>query len=399
MESNYVLLFLCGILILSYIFTVFADKTKIPSVLILIGLGFVLQYIGNISMINFFPENPVLLETLGIAGLIFIVLEEALHLKINSEKSKLIGKSAFSATVILIITSGVISIVLQNYFQIPLRTALLFSIPLAVMSSAVAIPSVYHLSKEKKEFITYESTFSDIIGVLLFNYVLINSIVTFGSLAKFTGSIIFTVLISCIISIGLLILLQGINKNIKFFFVFAVLLGLYSAGKIIHLSPLILILIFGVLLNNADFFNNFFKKYISLQINDKLIDETRLVTSEFSFFIRTFFFILFGYNINLGSIITLPVMKLGLLLLIIIYLLRILVLLPLLHLKIFPEFIIAPRGLITIVLFYSLPLALRSDYMMVDVLSFVILSTIILMAVGLLFTENKNKVRAELLEN
>ncbi len=384
-DANYIILFICAILILSYLFTIFASKIKIPSVILLITLGLVFQYISNMSGIDFFPENNVLLETLGITGLIFIVLEEALHLKIDTHKLKTIGNSIASATIVLIITSGVITIVLQNFIDLPIRTAILFAIPLGIMSSAVAIPSIHHIAREKKEFITYESTFSDIIGVLLFNYILINSIPTLSSIFGFVGSLIFTIIISIIVSYILLFLLKNIEKNIKFFFIFSILLGLYSVGKIVHLSPLILILIFGIVLNNTDFFNSFYKKYIHVESNEKLLEETRLITSEFSFFIRTFFFVLFGYNIHIYSILTLPVIKIGLIILSIIYLIRIIVLLPILSFNIFPEFIIAPRGLITIVLFYSIPVALRSGYIISDILSFVILSTIILMAIGLMF--------------
>jgi len=46
------------------------------------------------------------------------------------------------------------------------------AIPLAIISSAVAIPSAAGLLKQDREFVVYESTFSDILGIMIFNYAL-----------------------------------------------------------------------------------------------------------------------------------------------------------------------------------------------------------------------------------
>ena len=44
--------------------------------------------------------------------------------------------------------------------------SVIYSIPLSIISSAVAIPSAASLLKHQKEFVIYESTFSDILGVI-----------------------------------------------------------------------------------------------------------------------------------------------------------------------------------------------------------------------------------------
>ncbi|MEL6924997.1 MAG: sodium:proton exchanger, partial [Bacteroidota bacterium] len=73
------------IIILSFIFSEVARKTNIPSVLMLIVLGVVLKVIIDafgITTPDFFP----ILEVLGIVGLIMIVLEAALELKLERDK-------------------------------------------------------------------------------------------------------------------------------------------------------------------------------------------------------------------------------------------------------------------------------------------------------------------------
>ena len=73
------------ILILSFLFNGISKRTNIPSVLLLILLGFILQFVLKIftsEEVDFFPA----LEVLGIIGLIMIVLEAALELELKKEK-------------------------------------------------------------------------------------------------------------------------------------------------------------------------------------------------------------------------------------------------------------------------------------------------------------------------
>jgi hypothetical protein len=57
--------------------------------------------------------------------------------------------------------------------------------------------------------------------------------------------------------------------------------------------------------------------------------------------------------------------------------------------NIFPELFIAPRGLITIILFYSIPPQLVSNKFNEGVLSFVIIVSGIIMMLGILFYKKK----------
>ena len=81
------------IIIISFIFNFISKKTSIPSVLLLLILGVVIQLI--------FPslkEDPLisqLLIVVGKVGLILIVLEAALDLKIQKDKIGLIVKYVY----------------------------------------------------------------------------------------------------------------------------------------------------------------------------------------------------------------------------------------------------------------------------------------------------------------
>ena len=83
-------------IIISYFFNLFAKKSGIPAVLMLIGLGIIIHY----GFLLFGWESLDLarpLEVLGIIGLILIVLEAALDLRLQKEKIELIIRSILVA--------------------------------------------------------------------------------------------------------------------------------------------------------------------------------------------------------------------------------------------------------------------------------------------------------------
>ena len=81
------------IIILSYFFNIISKKTNIPSVLMLIALGILLKQ--GMQFMNITTDESLfdILEVLGIVGLIMIVLEAALDLKLSKEKWPIIWKS------------------------------------------------------------------------------------------------------------------------------------------------------------------------------------------------------------------------------------------------------------------------------------------------------------------
>ena len=55
---------------------------------------------------------------------------------------------------------------------VEILNALLHTIPLSILSSAIILPSIDNLDEDRREFMIYESTFSDIIGIVGFYSVL-----------------------------------------------------------------------------------------------------------------------------------------------------------------------------------------------------------------------------------
>lgn len=380
------------IIILSFFFGEVSRKTNIPSVLMLIllgiGLKFLLDAIGQ-GDINFFP----ILEVLGIIGLIMIVLEAALELKLRKEKYLPIAKALVIALIGLLGSTWVAALILQQFIPgMETKTAWLYATPLSILSSAIIIPSVSGLNEAKREFHIYESTFSDILGIMLFYFLSgqIEAAEHSSGLAGFAGNLVLTVVISFIASYLIILVFQNIRSQVKLFLLIAVLLLLYSLGKQMHLSSLIIILIFGLLIANMHlFFRGRLSKWLNLEKAKGIYEGLHVITMETAFVVRTFFFVIFGLTISLASLASLNVALVSGLIILSIYLIRYIILRVFIGTDIIPQLFIAPRGLITILLFYAIPAEAQIPGFEAGILLFIIIATSLIMTFAMIYDKRR----------
>ncbi|MEM6262979.1 MAG: cation:proton antiporter [Bacteroidota bacterium] len=384
MSTHILILGASLVVIASYFFNIFAEKTRIPSVLMLMLLGFCISLGFDVPEQNLRPA----LEVLGTIGVIMIVLEAALDLHVEKETWPIVWRALVLGIGLLLITSFFIAGGLVYVLKISWYTGWLYGVPLAVMSSAIIIPSVQRLPEFSKEFLIYESAISDIFGIILFYALLAmekSGGMTFGFLLGQSALFILTLVIAFAVSYALIFLFQKIQGELKLFMVIAVLTGLYSTGKLIHLSSLLIILIFGLILNNIQLF--FPGKWRNMIEEEKLEDEIndfKVITLETAFVVRTFFFVVFGMSIELSGLFHWSVPILSGIALVGIYLFRYIGLKSLLPKKVSPELFVAPRGLITVLLFYAIPESLQAPEFNKGILLLTILASSLIMTFGLI---------------
>ncbi|MFA5319804.1 MAG: cation:proton antiporter [Candidatus Omnitrophota bacterium] len=382
LDSHSVLIFLSLTVILSYWFNLLGRHWRLPSVLLLLGFGILLHSVGDYFNFVINDIKPYL-ELFGIVGLILIVLEAALDIKISASSLPNIRKSFEVAFLMLVLGTVSIAALFNFWFGTGWKVSLINSIPLAVVSSAIVIPSVAHLSGKKKEFLIYESTLSDILGILFFNFLVQQTVMTAGSILSFFMMTGVTVILSFAGAVFLIFLAARIKNHVKMFIILSIMLLIYSLGKMLHLSSLLLIFIFGILVNNLEsIFKNKFMSSGGNEIKNELV-HFKLVVSESSFVIRTFFFIMFGYSIDLRVIVGSDVLLIGSLVVMILVAVRYLYLRLFAKFNLLPEFFVAPKGLVSILLFYAIPAQSVIPFVGRGVLFFVICATSVFMAVGL----------------
>jgi NhaP-type Na+/H+ or K+/H+ antiporter len=370
--------------LLSYLFDLTARATKVPSVLLLLSAGIALSQAAAYWDVSVVVPSLVL-QLFGIVGLILIVLEGSLDLRLTQDKLPLVRRSFLAATLIMGVQVAAIAALLHAYLDVRWQSCIVNAVPLAVVSSAVAIPSVAGLGGEKQEFIIYESTFSDIIGIMLFNFALQDNFAQGWSVVTF-GRDVLAVGVVAVLSTALLVFLLGrLKGHVKFFLLFAFLVLIYSLAKKLHLSSLVLVLVFGLVVNNADLLARGARMQ-RLFRPEKLaaeLQQLKSFTAESAFLIRTFFFLLFGFSITLSNLVSLPLLLQGLLIVAVLTFIRFLYLKYVARTDLIPELFIAPKGLISVLLFYSIPSRLLIGEVSENMLFVVILLTGLLMMVGL----------------
>ena len=387
----------CIIIILSHQFNWISKMSNIPSVLLLILLGIGIRFGLDSLNIKITDYLRYFLVVIGIVGLIMIVLEAALELELTREKRGLIARSFFLALISLGACIALITWIFYTYLIDDLFTALLYAVPISVVSSAIVIPSVGNLVKKSKEFLIYESTFSDILGIMVFFY-LLSSLETGSAkeiILHISINVVITIVVSVVIGYLMVILLEKLKSQVKLFLLIAVLVLLYSVGKLLHFSSLIMILVFGIILNNNRlFFAGKLKSLINLEPLKKVQSDFHILTMESAFFIRTFFFVIFGMTLEIKSLFDAKAAIISLVIVTGIFLIRFITLKIFTGKRLLPELFVSPRGLITILLFFSIPVSYQSSDFNAGILLYIILITNIIMAISLMF-KGKDREYAE----
>lgn len=325
----------------------------IPSVIVMITLGLASKPL--LASAGLALEGlEFIVPVIGTIGLILIVLEGALDLHLRRDRLKVaagafaMATGGFALSLVVLIPLATLVLPLS-----PLQSALVV-VPFAVISSAVAIPSSHFLPPEGREFVVYESSLSDILGVLVF-FALLNSGGTLeGLLLGLVGGGVLSLVLSLVCAIGLVLALVRIDGHIRFVPLLAGLFGLYAVGKLLHLSPLILVLLFGLVLNNPALITRIrpFRNWIDESYATTL-SEFKVLILELTFAVRGFFFILLGYWTELSDLASFEAWLSAALVLLVIYGGRDFMLRLGRHPLARSLTWIAPRGLITVLLFLS----------------------------------------------
>ena len=388
------------LIIFSYLFDSYARKTKFPAVILLMLTGIIIRVISNLYGFNDFSFLDNLVPVIGTIGLILIVLEGALELEISIEKLPVILKGFFAAFIILVVNIFALTFVFNEILGMNYTNSVIYSIPLSIISSAVAIPSASSLLNHQKEFVIYESTFSDILGIMIFNYAIKqykndNPLISSESIISLIIQVIGVIVISLIITYLLFRLIQKIEQKVKFFLILALLILVYAFGKLFHLPALVTIFIFGIFLSNVRvLLPKFLRENLNLEQNKKELSDFHILTAESTFIVRTFFFLFFGFSVNLENFLSFYPFIYGLLIFLTMFIIRYLYLgLTTFKLNPSPLVFMGPRGLISILLFLQIKeldfVNIADSIIDEKVLLIVILSSMLAMLFGKIKKDNK----------
>ena len=388
--SNAIIISLCLLLLISYVFDVSSPKTKIPSVILLLVVGWAVRQASDFFGIGI-PNLSPILPIIGTVGLILIVFEGALDLELNRSKKGLILSSLLMSLVPMLVLSIIVGLAFDSMWGVGLRRGLLNAVPFAVISSTIAISSAKNLLPKDREFVIYESTFSDIFAVVLFNFIVRNDVIDGNSFIVFGWQLILIFVITIVATLGLSLLMSKIRHRVKFLPIILLIILIYTIAKEYHLPALIFIFVLGLFIGNLDKFKRFrIVDRLQPEIMVKEVVKLNDITTEITFSIRSLFFILFGYLIETQELLNVETLVIAIGILIVVIILRTIGL-KLARQNLNPLLYVAPRGLITILLFITIPEAERIAMVNNSLVIQVIVLTALFMMVGLMISKRQTK--------
>lgn len=383
-----IIIIICFVFLIAYFFDLTSSRTRIPTVILLLLFGWGIKQLSVFLKIEI-PSLITILPVLGTIGLILIVLEGSLELELNKKKLPIIRKSFILALLPMFILSFILAFLFQYVSHFSFKNSLINAIPFCIISSAIAIPSVKNLSKSNSEFVIYESSLSDIFGIIIFNFIALNETINTYSFVNFAIQILIIVLVSFIATIGLSFLLSKSKHHIKFAPIILFVILIYATSKVFHLPGLVFVLLFGLFIGNIDELKQF--KWLKMFDTDNLNNEVQKfknIVIEATFLIRTLFFILFGYLIETAEILNTETLFWSIGIVAGILIVRF-VFLKFTKLPITPLLYIAPRGLITILLFLAIEPMQNISFVNKSLIIQVIVITSLVMIIGIMKTPKK----------
>jgi potassium/hydrogen antiporter len=359
MDSSILIIVLSLSVLISYAFDLFSSRFNMPSVLLLLLLGMLTRQATDYFGVQV-PYVDTILPTLGTLGLILIVLENGLDLELHTEKLSLLRRTLLASLLAIVgatlLMAGMLYLLLNDSFYHCLVAAL----PFSIISSAVAIPGVANLSPGQREFVVYESAFAGILGVMAFNFLLLSRNSIWSAVWTFTRDTLTMALLSLVCCFLLLYLIGRISHRIKFLPIISVLFLVYAIAELNHLSSLLLILIFGLFLNNTELFvRGRLSLILKNDLFEKELEQLKNLTAEGGFVVRTFFFLILGYSILPRALVDIDALIVSGLFIVLIIVWRWLTLRITFQGRSNSLLWIAPRGLITILLYLNIPEDLR----------------------------------------
>lgn len=399
MDVSFVFLIAGVIILIGFFGSLSFERTKIPDVLVLLGIGIVLGPI--LKLVN--PQNLThLAEYFGSLALMIILFEGGMNMDID----KLIKE--FGTASLLVLLSFVMSTLSIAAFLYYIQgwevtRSLLLGTILGCTSAAIVIPIINRMSlkEEIKTILSIESALSDVLAVILtvslVEFVKLEHIGIEKPFRAVASSFSIAIVSGVVAGLSWLKILELFReRKYSYMTTLAAMLIVFAIVSFLGGSGPIAILIFGIILGNSHDFNKFLKLK-----SHALVDETiKFFHGEVTFFIRTFFFVYMGMMLSFNFM-DIRFLTLGFSLLLIIVLIRYIsvgITGLVFHEKKEYRFVMLsmlPRGLASAVL-ATIPVSASIDGCegFVDYTFAVIVLTNILMTAGVFITEKKTRLKA-----
>ena len=302
-----------------YIANIFSEKTKIPESLFMIIIGLLIGPIFGLINPADFRGAAGIFATLAI---VIILIDSGLEFDISA-----LFKKMFDAALFTILVNVLITLSVGFFVHYVFGWNLLHGFLLGIVSSGTTTVMVQvlldglNINRETKHLLVLESILNDTTLILI--AVSLISIIKQGSVSILDSLFIMIQSLLVEFSIGLLfaIIFFSIwfktvkqippHKKRNYVFILGMIFVLYGITEFFGGSGVMAALFFSLLLGNIHLIMktlNLKEKYYRKE-HIQSLRSIKLIQLDFSFFIRTFFFVFLGMITDL-SLVTLPLLYL-----------------------------------------------------------------------------------------
>ena len=298
-----------AIIIIGFISNLLFNKSKVPDVLILIALGYLIGP-GMLGIIDndMFEIIEVMAPLLAAVALAMIMFDGGLGLNYDQVMGSLTRTMLHTivAFVLSVMVATAIAFIMMGW---DFCTALLLGAILGGTSGAVVIPLVNRLrvSPKTRVLLTIESALTDVIVIVMAMSIILLMQSSTGDLGPTVQGLAAAFFVSTMIGLifgifWLRVLAKLEGQPFSYMVTIAMLFIIYALTDVLVGQSgvgAIAALIFGLVLGNKEEFARIFKKFKG---EYHFNEEIRQFHCEISFFVRTFFFVYLGIVFSMTPI-------------------------------------------------------------------------------------------------
>ncbi|MEW6722888.1 MAG: cation:proton antiporter [Candidatus Micrarchaeota archaeon] len=287
-----------GIIIIGYLGELLSKRFSIPSAILLMLMGFGLKAAGYADA----SALSGIQDIFGTLALVVLLFDGGLSLNLRSvifRSGRVVMTGALITFLAIVSCAAFFGYVLGVD---PLIGAIFGALAGGIGSATtISIVKSLTLPKEISDFLTLESSITDVFSIILtlvFTAALIS-----GSLdLQFLGQSVMSrfsvgIMLGALLGFLALAVLSRIEKGYNYVVTFALMLIVYATIELLGGSGAVGVLLFGIVFGNETEIRRL------LQIsNGERNFTSKNVQAEISFFIRTFFLVFLGVVVSLGSL-------------------------------------------------------------------------------------------------
>lgn len=314
-DAVFVLLAVSLIMFFGFFAEFIFKKLKIPDILFLIILGFILgpNVLGYVSLDGLADIAPIFTTF----TLLFLLFDGAFNINLSSLIREFSHSLVLTSFNFIISTAIVTGVMLFSGF--PLLVSLLTGFMLGGVSSSFVIPILKELKVSPKLYslLTLESALTDVFCIVfaltaieIFKF---GSFGLKGTLTQITGLFAVAALIGVVAGVIWIVLTTKVLKEHNYMMVVAYLMLVYVLTEFLQGNGAIAALFFGLMLKNSKQLTSILKGIVSKEAKEKkkaLKGELGVSATthseeyfyhQISFFLKTFFFVYIGVLFDISD--------------------------------------------------------------------------------------------------